>query len=444
MRRSSTHLLLLLAAAAAFGLDLTTFRQSYSRVGRADWYVSAVANTEGWIGSPVSHAAGVGGILDWRTAILSDNLDLDAESQAYLAAGAQDGIQSDTIPATGRRVSATATLRPTATCHAYLPGTDVFVRAGLDAGGSFDVDDERDGPEWDKSRVLRFDLYNGQIGLGYGRMRDAWPLYRAARLARILKEEGVLIRELSDDDLRDLGGLLSRSWKLFYAHDRAAKFYYDSLEQWLTRAGAIREPLPAYTLFRLDETPLIGSDERRFGMRGFLTADIDAHFRSESYDVTDTAWAEIDTSFHRSYQVGWEFRRLVGLRWTYGASAAYVLPWPRTQPRVEHRLELTGDASYDITDRLVASYALEIAPYYSPAPQAYWDNLFALPSAQTLVFSYYVSERFAVRLGGRYDTGFDLQYGEHYSHADFRHRWAAALTMTFGRIPSGWGVHYYL
>ncbi len=303
----------------------------------------------------------------------------------------------------------------------------------------------REGTERDRRRLLGLDLRNGELGVGYGRMRDAWPLYRAARLTRILKEEGVLVRELSDDDLGDLGGFLSRSWKLFYAHERAAKFYYDSLEQWLMHAGAIREPLPAYTLFRLDETPLVGSDERRFGMRGFFTANVQAFRQSQSYDLTDTAWTELFTSFRRSYQVGWEFSGLRGLRWSYGASAAYILPWPALPDSgMRNQLMLAGSASYDITDRLVASYGIDVDPFFSPASQSNWDNHFSLPSTHTLVLSYYVSERFAVRLGGLYEAGFDLHYGEHYGNTSFNHRWAAALTMTFGRIPSGWGVHYSL
>jgi len=442
MRRSPAYLLLLLTTAAAFGLDLTTFRQSYSRASRADWSL----RSDLFAFDQTGREAGQGGVLlglaGWRTSILSEQLDLDLNASASAGAGAQNGGAPDTLPASRHYLSAALGLNSTATCHAYLPGTDAFVRVGIDAGASCDVDDERDGREWARIRTTRLDLGSGQLGLGYGRMRDAWPLYRAARLARVLWEEGVLTRELSDDDLRGLGGLLSRAWKLFYAHDRAAKFYYDSLEQWLTRAGAISEPLPAYTLFRLDETPLIGLDERRFGMRGFLTADIDAHFGSLSYDASDISWTKIDTSFHRSFRVGWEFRRPVGLRWSYGASAAYALPWPRTQPRVEHRLELTGDASYDMTDGLVASYAVGVTPYYSPAPTPYWDNLFELPSTHTLVFSYYVTERFAVRLGGRYTTDFDLQYRERYSRSSIKHHWAAALRVTFGRIPSGWGGLY--
>jgi hypothetical protein len=292
--------------------------------------------------------------------------------------------------------------------------------------------------------LLRLDLRNAELGLGYGRMRDAWSLYRAARLARILKEEGMLVRELSDDDLRDLGGFLSRSWKLFYAHERAAKFYYDSLEQWLMHAGSITEPLSAYALFRLDETPLIGSDTRRFGMRGFFTANVEAYRQSQSYDLTDTAWTELDTSSDRSFQVGWEFSGLRGLRWSYGASAAYVLPWPREPDNgIQHKFELAGSASYDIADRLVASYDLDLQPFYQAAAVPGGTARISLPSVHTLAFSYYLSERFAVRLGGRYETEWDHYGAQQYSRTEFRHRWSAALTMTFGRIPAGWGVHYY-
>lgn len=444
MRRSSESLFLLLGAAAvAFGLDLTTFRQSYSRAGRANWMLQSSLGTVDEFGRRAQQFGSLLAGADWRTAILSDGFDLDADMAAYAIGSAQNSDAPDTLPEPRHDVSAGLVLIPTATCHYYPFGTDAFVRAGLDARGDIALRDVREGAERGRRRLLGLDLSNAELGVGYGRMRDAWPLYRAARLSRILKEEGVLVREMSDDDLRDLGGFLSRSWKLFYAHERAAKFYYDSLEQWLMHAGAIHEPLPAYTLFRLDETPLIGSDTRRFGMRGFFTANVQANRQSRSYDLNDTAWNELDTSFRRSYQVGWEFSGLRGLRWSYGASAAYVLPWPALpDSAMRHQLVLAGSASYDITDRLVASYGIDVDPFFSPAPQSNWDNHFSLPSTHTLGFSYYVSERFAVRLGGLYETSFDLHYGERYSNTRFRHRWAAALTMTFGRIPSGWGVHY--
>jgi hypothetical protein len=51
MRRGSASLVILLAAVAAAGLDLTTFRQSYSRASRAGWYVSGSSDASGWIGA---------------------------------------------------------------------------------------------------------------------------------------------------------------------------------------------------------------------------------------------------------------------------------------------------------------------------------------------------------------------------------------------------------
>jgi hypothetical protein len=446
MRRSAECLFVLLgAAAAAFGLDLTTFRQSYSRASRANWTLQSSLGTVDEFGRRAQQYGSLLAGADWRTAILSDGFDFDADMAAYAVGGAQNSDAPDTLPEPRHDVSAGLALNPTATCHYYLFGTDAFVRAGLDARGDIALRDVREGTERDKRRLLGLDLRNAELGVGYGRMRDAWPLYRAARLTRILKEEGVLVRELSDDDLRDLGGFLSRAWKLFYAHERAAKFYYDSLEQWLMHAGAIREPLPAYALFRLDETPLIGLDTRRFGMRGFFTANVQARRQSQSYDLTDTAWTELDTSSSRSFQVGCEFSGLRGLRWSYGASAAYVLPWPALPDSgMRHQLVLAGSASYDITDRLVASYGLDLQPFHQAPASPGGTAHISLPSEQTLMFSYYLSERFAVRLGGRYGTEFDHHYGTHYRRTDFHHRWSAVLTMTFGRIPSGWGVHYYL
>jgi hypothetical protein len=447
MRRGSACLFfLVVTATVVFGLDLTAFRQSYSRASRAYWAVTANASVGRETVSPAWQLGVLSGTVDWRTAILSDNLDLDADVYAYGLGGAQSNDAPDTLPEPGHDVSAGLALIPTATCHCYLLGTDGFVRAGLGTRGDIALRDVRDGAEREKRRLLGFNLRGAELGVGYGRMRDAWPLYRAVRLTRILEEEGVLVRELSDDDLRELGGFLSRSWKLFYAHERAAKFYYDSLEQWLMHAGAIDEPLPAYALFRLDETPLIGSDERRFGMRGFVVANATGWWQRNWFGVIDAPWTQVDTSsFNPSYRIGWEFAGLRGLRWCYGASAAYILPWPHLPDSgMRHRLVLSGSAAYDITDRLVASYGLDLEPLQQSPGTPNGASRLSLPAVQTAVFSYYLSERFAVRLGGRYETEFDHYYGQDYRRTEFSHRWSAALTMTFGRIPAGWVAHYYL
>ncbi len=444
MRHSLACLFVLpVAAAASVGLDLTTFRQSYSRASRADWHASGTTYAERLDGSSVLRYGGLGGGIDWRLAMLSDNLDLDLDARALVTGGAQDGVWQDTAFVGGRKVVGTALIRPTGTCHVYLPGTDVFVLTGLDAAVDAGLAEKRYGELWDRTQVLQLSLNDAQAGLGYGRMRDAWPLYRAVRLVRILEEEKVLTHQLSDAELRDLGELVSRSWKLFYAHERAAKFYYDSLEAWLLHSGAIREPLPAYTLFRLDETAVIGSDQRRFGMRGFITADVAGFFLSERHDLTDTAWTVLDTSIRPSYRIGWEFGGLGGLRWSYGASAAYFLPWPvMPDSGVRHRAALAGTAAYDITDRLVAGYELDLEPAYRVAVARGAYARISLPAVQTATFSYYASERFAVRLGGNYTAQLDLSTDGRHVYPAFRQRWTAALTMTFGRIPAGWGVFH--
>ncbi len=445
MRRGSDFLPILLACTAlTSGLDPTTFRQSYSRASLRYWSVSADARTGREAGYPTSDLGVLSGSLGWRTAMLSDDLDLDAVMVAFLSGGAQGGVTSETMLVAGKRTLVATGLHPAATGHAYLAGTDGFVRAALDFYGQLDSYDERYGSARATDRRIDLELRTAQVGLGYGRMRDAWPLYKAARLARILEQEGALAHRLSDDELRELGGFISRSWKLFYAHERAAKFYYDSLEQLLVRAGAIREPLSAYTLFRLDETPLIGSDERRFGMRGFVAVNAVGSLISESYGLPDTAWTHLDTLFRPSYQAGWEFNGLRGLRWTYGASAAYILPWPRQRDTgLKHGLVLAASAGYDISDRLVARYDLDLQPLYQAPAGAGGDARISLPSAQRATFSYYVSERLAVRLGGSYSTGFELLTDGRHGHTAFTQRWAMALTMTFGRIPEGWGEDYY-
>jgi hypothetical protein len=434
------RLLLVLAvlSTAGLGLDLTTFRQSYSRASRADWWLWVDAGIYDRTGYRALQAGDLHASLDWKTSIVSDELDLDATASADASGSGQNVGLRDTVMAESRNWSSGLRLGSAAKCHAFLFQTDAFVRGGFDLSGDAALTDAR-------RCALDADLSDGELGVGYGRMRDAAPLLKAVRLTRIMREDGVLQRELTDDDLRDLGGFLSRAWKLFYAHDRAAKFYYDSLEQRLLSAGAINEPLPAYTLFHMDEAPLIGTDTRRFGWRAFLTANIGVHTRKEWHREADTSWAELDTSSYRSYRIGGEFSRLVGVHWAYGGSAVYILPWPRRSDGVtQQQAQLQGSVSYDLTDRLAASYTLDIAPSYSLGPTRYHYRHLALPSDHELVFSYYISQRFAVRLGGRYETRFDSQDNWYDHRYDFRHRWAAALTMTFGRIPADWGMHYYL
>lgn len=237
-----------------------------------------------------------------------------------------------------------------------------------------------------------------KLGIGYGRFRDAWPLAKAIRLVGILRDCNLLEEEPKEGPLMKLADFIANSWRLFYAHDRSAKFYYDSLQVILLDARVLRQPLPAYALMKLDDELTVGFDTREFGSQLLLGVAGDVYdaftympARGERRSSTENYLAPFDPL---QPTAEYRYARPIGLRWVTGADFEYQLTPSADTPT--HTLNCNVTGSYQLSNRLLADANLNVS-----AEGRYAHGTFANPTvnADGQVnggFHYYLADRLIV------------------------------------------------
>jgi hypothetical protein len=367
-------LFLLAVVSLAAGIDLSSFRQSYARA-----IVSHAGLQFDWQNSRRQQAAitedrdelDLRPYASWASIMRSDEADLDISVETGLWLESQQELMRLPEYLPGRNINMGWDLTPEATWRSYLFGSDAFVQAHGGLSGEFGttaLDDT-------SARHLRASTWHGgthgAVAIGYGRMRDAEPLAKAVRITEILREEEVLEHDLSDDELRELAGFISRSWKISWTHDYFYRHYYDSLSSYLTRTRAISRPLPAYVLFRLSEYE-VGSFARPFGWR--VAAQVDG---SVSYEVTNRSefgnkTVERDSDGSGGSAVTFECAKLLGLRTILSAEMVYRPPWPVALAGWYRHIATAYVAGrYMVADRLSTSLTARYSPTYS-IPYSPW------------------------------------------------------------------------
>ena len=186
---------------------------------------------------------------------------------------------------------------------------------------------------------------NLAVGAGFGRVRDATPIYQAQLLERRLRETGVLSGELSAAARERLASLYTLESSVAFAHERPTKYFWRELERLLREDGALGDGgLDAYSVQRLLE-PLafVGSAARP---RGFsvgpqVVLSTQRFHSSQGSEVSqafyqdDTLVASFDTRSPRRRAndrsdfvfTGFaaEFHRPVGMRWQTDAFTRALL-----------------------------------------------------------------------------------------------------------------------
>ncbi|UCG43083.1 MAG: hypothetical protein JSU73_00255 [candidate division WOR-3 bacterium] len=452
-RPARTTSLLLAAFVACAAIDLTTFRTDYAHHALLDWSLGGGADARSYDDSTKQESSqrlSLRGSADYRIRTLSDDVDWELDFPAGAEFRRKD--RQVTTPDTAFDLSdrtADVEIAPGFQARFYQGGTDLFLTGGARGSTGWERHERRaDIPALSSSRWLHL---QGNAGVGYGRVRDAWPLLKAVRVSDILQDEGVLDRALTPDELQDLAGFISRSWRLFLAHERPAKHYYDSLEHYLRRAGAIRRSLPARALMRLDEELFVGSYERPFGWRAWATVagwtEL-AHEYVTGEDTSELATTEGDFEF----EAGADYARPVGLNWLFTGTVSYRLHEVEESRYVNiypYEFRLGAAASWQALDRLSVDLGLNACPVYRfteyltyrPTPPSHHlETPFSLAAG----ISYYAAEHLRIVAGvgcsGYRDFDWD-RYGFEHSGRAF---WTLNFKLHLGRLPSGWGVRYYL
>jgi len=107
----------------------------------------------------------------------------------------------------------------------------------------------------------------GDIGIGWGRVRDATGLYLAFVLEERLREIGRLTGELSDDTRRKLADLYTTRSDYYRLYSRSDRYFWQDVEKVLTEDPAMTGPFDAYAAYRVAEYVAPYSISRWSGIR---------------------------------------------------------------------------------------------------------------------------------------------------------------------------------
>ena len=381
-------------------IDLTQFRVPYATasIKGLTFDMGFGVNWEGNEEPKIRYGSfSINPVHFWRTKTNSDTVDFSA------------GITSsmewfywlwDNYEPTSRKINNRLFLwsNPSISWNRYLKSSDFFLGTKISGLVSIDGYIEQNGSIRSAKWRVSGDG-SSQFGFGYGRVRDAGSLLKAIDITDILDEEGMLKRKLSDEELLGLANFISRSWKLFYIHERATKFYYDSLDNYLLNTGATSGRLPAYVLFRIDEGLALGSYTRQFGKKIFIGAYISGSgdFSLERYQGDNQVYKYFDGRKDINPLFEFEYAKPFGLRWTTTVVGQYRFSFP--EKALNHYLDLEIGAGYQVIDRLSLSADFRLSPKYLQSFAADGSNTLDLNVNATLKANYYLENQSSIETG---------------------------------------------
>lgn len=389
-------LILLAAVSSAAGIDLTTFRASYQHERRLDWNVafSALLYDELYDTSLGRRAElDFLPVLTFKDKTLSDDLNWSA------AVGAIPRINLYSDIAGEGRGDYSLKLQPALARSSYLFHTDFFIRTDIAGSAGWTEGRESHVSESARWRLASTELAaegSATVGVGYGRVRDASPLLRAARVVELLQSEGVLRSEPRDAELAELAAFFSRSWRFAYEHDRSTKFYYDSLVANLQELGAVRGALPARSLFRLDEDLFVGDYSRPFGWKVSAyvkpSADGRINWQKSSLGYADTGrYGRYDLR----YGAAAEYDRPFGLNWLVTSSVVYSFDPGDSAGMVvpdAHHVEAEANGSWQAFNRLALGAELQTSVEHLRFDFMGWRSTTVLRLSGGLNAEYFIAE----------------------------------------------------
>ncbi len=226
-----------------------------------------------------------------------------------------------------------------------------------------------------RSRAQGDRLYRGtvSVGIGYGRVRDATPVYRVQVAEQRLLRTGALARPLSAAARSRLAALFAVQGDLVFAHQRPDKYFWKELERVLREDGALAPgSLDAFDVFRLLEP--LALDRSVLRRTGFfvgpavtLVTERDrASLKESSSDlllsagtVVSATGTTLDTlvedrrdDVYSSFVA--EYHRPLGSRW----QTDFVTSASLTDSREFLFWSTSGSATFIVADRWLAAFSL--------------------------------------------------------------------------------------
>ncbi len=218
------------------------------------------------------------------------------------------------------------------------------------------------------------------VGIGYGRVRHATPVYQVQVAEERLLRTGALARPLSASARSQLAALFTIQGELAFAHQRPDKYFWKELERVLREDGALAPgSLDAFDVFRLLEPLSVSrSRPRRTGFfvgpaivvvtqrnRASLEESSSDVLLSSGTVVTATG-SRLDTTVEERHDDVYtsfvaEYHRPLGTRWQTDVSTSANL----TESGEHLFWSTSAGATFMVSDRWLATSALS---HYASAP----------------------------------------------------------------------------
>ncbi len=200
---------------------------------------------------------------------------------------------------------------------------------------------------------LKFD---GEIGLGYGRMRDGTIVFQAIRIIERLREDGIITKYLTREQMLLLVDRIAHRREYLTNYERYEKYFVRDIVEELSMLGLISEnEVNSFSTLRILETFGETIRPRFFGWRIYYTfGGRHTQYSNESSSGTDFSndWVDL-------YTIGGDIGYPLSLRTHASINVNVELPNQDYSRKLD--IEMTATITHEVTERIdvVGMYSFE-------------------------------------------------------------------------------------
>jgi len=229
--------------------------------------------------------------------------------------------------------------------------------------------------------------YDAGAGIGFGRLRDGTPAYKAMEIIKLLKREKIIEKEPDREEILKLAQILSQKWCFQLRYERYEKFLFQEIEEYFKSIGIYR--IPAYLWFKIKEIIIEETEPREFGFTlvsgfGLMGSGsiyyevVDGYIYSDMYgNPTEQLRLSLQTAYPLTYrlQVKEALRLYIdenGLSYYNQLSSAYLI-FIKLETIISHKWEDYFN-QYSQKRMREQSLSLSFQYYLEDRVSVFWDN----------------------------------------------------------------------
>ncbi|MCL4540092.1 MAG: hypothetical protein M1378_10945 [Bacteroidetes bacterium] len=241
----------------------------------------------------------------------------------------------------------------------YLQKGDMFYSVGSNAQLNT-YDHYTDSPTSDSTRHVVYtgtknQNYTLSLGIGWGKMRNVTPVVSAIRFQQRLKQLNLLNGDLSETTIEDLAQQFYRQGYFSNVHVRPDKFFWQDVQNTLSRDGVSLDGLNQYADSYIREVPnelrfmrdegIVGGINFQLGYgNSYGSADVSPEGMVEQLLALGNAYLDFSHQLNLNSQVNFSISLSAGPNLT-----------KNPQFRQQYETSVGVGYDYELTDRMVTS-----------------------------------------------------------------------------------------